>query len=139
MKHVLALLAALLTIGCATSGRLFPIEYEYSDDPSQERIEVRYKNDLHRTVCLLPEFWPNSAGKIDAAPGSCVLIVGQERFPIERFNTVYCPGCATPVAPGETLTATIPHAAFNLPASLIQETKRLEFIPKGFHCKDSRK
>lgn len=139
MSRALVFLATLLTIGCATSGKLFLIEYEFSDKPTQERIELRYTNGLRRTVCLVPEYWPNSAGKIDATPGTFVLVVGQERFPIERFNTGYCPRCATPVAPGETIIATIPYADFHLPPSLVKEAKSLEFVPKGFHCRNKRK
>ena len=86
-------------------------------------------------MCLLPEHWPNHAGKIDQASDRVALVVGQERFPIVDFNTGYCPhGCATPVAPGEQVSSAISYSDFGLPERLMDSPKTLEFTPMAFAC-----
>jgi hypothetical protein len=136
MKRTGAALIVALAAGCATHSALIPIKYEYADVPAEHQIEVAYRNTTRITMCLLPEQWPNQAGKINQASDSVFLVVGQERFPIENFNTGYCPqGCATRVAPGETVSSSIQYADFGLPERLKDAPKTLEFSPMGFKCK----
>jgi hypothetical protein len=135
MKSVLVIMALLGSIACASTGGAFSIKYECIDIPSEQRIEMRCSNDRGYTICLLPEFWPNAYGRIDAAPGSFVLVVGQQRFPIEKRNMGYCPKCAEHVPPGKSTSASIPYASFHLPESLKNEKKHIEFVVKAFRCK----
>jgi len=140
MLRLLFLSFALVEVACASSGTLFPIEFGFQDIPEERRVAVTYSNTLEHTVCLLPEFWPNQAGKINQASGLVFLVVGEERFDIENFNTGYCPtGCALRVGPGEVVRAFIEYQSFGLPESLVREEKRLEFAPKAFRCKPERR
>lgn len=136
MKQAAAIAIFVLLSGCATQSVLIPIKYEYVDVPAERRIQVTYHNTSRVTMCLLPEHWPNQAGKINQASDSVFLVVGQERFPIVDFNTGYCPqGCATRVAPGEKVSSSIPYADFGLPERLKDAPKTLEFSPTAFECK----
>jgi hypothetical protein len=135
VSKALCILVVLMGVACATTSGVFAIKYQCVDVPSERRIEMRYQNEMGHTICLLPEFWPNAAGAIGTAPGTFVLVVGQQRFPIESRNTGYCPGCAERVAPGETIRTSIPYGSFSLPASLTYEEKHIEFVVKAFRCK----
>jgi hypothetical protein len=127
---------ALLLSGCASTGEFRQIDYLVVDNPEKARLELSYRNESDKGMCLLPEHWPNAAGKINQASAYVRLIVGNESFPIEDFNTGYCPqGCATYVAPGEQVSAHIPYNDFHLPDRLTHESKRLEFSPKAFECR----
>lgn len=118
---------------------MIPIDYQMADKAAKAGIELSYRNESNKTMCLLPEHWPNAAGKINQASNHVYLIVGDERFPIEDFNTGYCPeGCATYVAPGERISAFVAYSDFNLPIHLINEPKKLEFSPKAFECRPKR-
>lgn len=131
--------AALFLVSCISTSALIPVQYELIDDPGQARVELRYRNDSDHTMCLLPEHWPNAAGKIHSASDTVFLIVGGQRFPIEEFNTGYCPqGCATRVAPGEEVIAFIPYSDFDLPESFRNKPKELQFSPKAFRCEPQR-
>jgi hypothetical protein len=136
MNRLLLALVALLGVSCVASTVLFSIEYEFFDIPSERRIELRFRNDLRESVCLLPEFWPNQAGKIDQASGEVFLLIGAQRFPIEEFNTGYCPDCPLRIGPDESVTAFIPYESFGVPDSLVNEEKRLEFFPQAYRCKE---
>ena len=134
MVRLILVLVAAMGLGCATSTEIFPIVYEFVDLPEQRRIELSYRNDRGVAVCLTPEFWPNHAGKIDQASDIIFLVVGDHRFPIEEFNTGYCPGCAVRVEPGETVRATIVYESFGVPDALANKEKRLIFTPKASRC-----
>ena len=130
------MIAILLFVsGCATKPVLAPVKYEYLDVPAERRIEVTYRNTSQHPMCLLPELWPNQAGKINQASDKVFLVVGQERFPIEDFNTGYCIGdCATRVAPGRQVSSSIAYVDFRLPDRLIDARKELDFSPMAFRC-----
>jgi len=134
MTKLCCALISLLGVGCVSSGGLFPIDYEFIDHPNERRVAIRYRNDSTHTVCLLPEFWPNQAGKINQASREVFLVVGKERFAIEEFNTGYCPDCALRVGPGEEVVASIGYNLFGLPESLVEKEKYLEFRPKAYRC-----
>ncbi len=120
---------------CAVNRAFIPIQYRFTDHPAEHRIELSYRNDSRLTMCLLPEHWPNAAGKINQASGTVFLIVGQKRFPIEDFNTGYCPGgCARRVAPGEAVFAFISYSDFSLPDEFVNAQKQFEFSPAAFRC-----
>jgi hypothetical protein len=139
MARIYLGLFLLLIVGCASNTALVPIQFRYLDHPGERRVELTYSNSSRNTMCLLPENWPNSAGKIDQASDRVFLVVGQERFPIRDFNTGYCPkGCATRVAPGGQLSASIAYADFGLPDRLITSRKTLEFSPVAFKCSGER-
>lgn len=123
-------------VGCATSdGTLVEISYILKDDPESERLVLEYRNETNRTICLSPEHWPNSAGRIDQETGAVVLIAGEKRYALEGFNTGYCPqGCATAVKPGKAVVSAIPYKYFNLPPTEFSARKQLVFHPIGFVC-----
>jgi hypothetical protein len=86
---------ALSLAACATQMTLTKIDYLLTDNPQNRSIDLTYQNATARTMCLLPEHWPNQAGKINQGSDLMVLVVAGERFPVEDFNTGYCPeGCA---------------------------------------------
>lgn len=121
--------------GCAAQSALVPVQFGYTDVPAKRQVEVTYRNNEQVPMCLLPEHWPNPAGKINQASDSVALVVGSERFPIANFNTGYCPdGCATRVAPGEQVSRAIPYSDFALPERLVDSQKTLEFAPMAFAC-----
>jgi hypothetical protein len=131
-----SVLISLVTAGCASTTGVFPIDYQFIDIPQEHRIELKYHNDSQRSVCLFPEAWPNSAGKIKQASKVMFLVIDGERFPVADFDTGYCPeGCATPVAPGEEVTASIPYGDFGVPDRLVGKEKKLEFAPVAFFCR----
>jgi hypothetical protein len=129
----------LLIAGCANASDFLPvpipINYQFTDNPAEQRIELLYKNTSKDTMCLLPEQWPNIAGKIDQASDEVHLIVNHERFSVVDFNTGYCPkDCSLRVYPGKKAAAFILYRDFNLPDQLIYEPKTLEFVPVAFKC-----
>jgi hypothetical protein len=127
----------LVLAACATQSKLTKIEYLFADSAQNRSIQLTYHNETTRVMCLLPEHWPNQAGKINQGRDRMILVVGNERFPIEDFNTGYCPeGCAIRVAPGSTVSATVSYVDFALPERLWSSTKRLEFSPMAFACPD---
>lgn len=134
MRNYLAMLLLLMT-GCATRTVMTPIHYQFLDNPSERRIDLTYQNTSTHTMCLLPEHWPNLGGKINQASDRVHLVVDHERFPLEDFNTGYCPqGCSLRVAPGEKVAAYIRYSDFKLPDRLASEPKALEFAPLAYKC-----
>lgn len=134
MRNRMVMLSLLLT-GCVTTTAPIAIHYEVLDNPDEGRIELTYQNTSRDTMCLLPEHWPDEAGKINQAGDRVWLIADHERFPIQNFNTGYClQGCAVRVSPGETVRAFISYQDFNLPAELANEPKALDFEPVAFKC-----
>jgi hypothetical protein len=134
MRNYLAIF--FLITGCATTPEpLVPIAYQFRDNPIERRVELTYQNRSRDSMCLLPENWPNLAGKINQASDIVHLIINHERFAVEDFNTGYCPkGCVTRANPGEKLEAFISYKDFNLPDRLINEPKILEFASVAFKC-----
>jgi hypothetical protein len=129
---------ALLLMACTSTTGVIPVEYQFTDLPDEGRISLRFKNELEYPLCLQPESWPNSAGKINQASSYVFLIVDGERFPIDDFNTGYCPeprDCATRVAPGEEISASISYSDFNIPTRLRAKSKTLEFSPIAVKCR----
>jgi len=139
MRKVWSIVAGFALTACATAAHSSFIEYGFFDQPEQQRLELRYRNETKQTMCLAPEHWPNRAGKINQASDVVFLIVGSERFPIQDFNTGYCRGdeCSLRVAPGEEVAAFIPYADFKLPERLWREAKTLEFRPQAYACRPS--
>ncbi|MEM7280018.1 MAG: hypothetical protein AAF438_00105 [Pseudomonadota bacterium] len=133
MKRILLAILCCATQGCANNWVQISVEFKTKDRRSTEQIEVRYTNDTGSTVCLLPEHWPNQAGKINQTK-AVFLIVSGERFPIEYFNTGYCPDCKLIVQPDETVTSSISYDDFQLPAKLRDQPKNLELPSVAFSC-----
>lgn len=136
-------LYTLVLAACSRATELRPIAYEFEDKPHEKAIHLVYRNDSGRTMCLLPEHWPNDAGKINQASNFVFLLVGEEKFAIENFNTGYCipgPGapCATRVLSGGILRASIGYGQFRLPERLFESAKTLEFHPLAFTCSAER-
>jgi len=137
MRTLLITTFVFALAACATQAKLTKVEYLFSDSPQDRSIELAYHNETMRTMCLLPEHWPNQAGKISQGSDRMVLVVGGKRFPVEDFNTGYCPeGCAVRVAPGSKLSARVSYADFALPERLWGASKRLEFSPMAYACSD---
>jgi hypothetical protein len=147
MNKLILFLILLIGVNCArstvlfpnveidSSEPMFPIQYKYADIPGEGRIELSYYNNLGQGVCLYPNQWPVKSGKMGTASDGIILIIGQQRFPVDRVNTGYCPGCSTYVAPGETLRASIPYDVFHLPAEMVNEEKQLEFTSMAYRCR----
>lgn len=134
-RHWLFWLYVVLA-GCASYPETIPIDYQLVDNPAKRRIELSWRNTSNKTVCLEPALWPNQAGKIDQAQDYLFLIIGEERFPIENFNTGFClGGCPTYVEAGERTEAFLTYADFHLPERLISQPKALEFSPSGYVCR----
>ena len=134
MRWVIPTIVVLIVAGCAHSSNLFTADYTYLDNPLQERIDLTFENKSNRSACLLPEFWPNRAGKIDNAPGTIYLIVNDTAFQLAAFNTGYCPTCVTKVRPGEKVEAFIGYTDFGLPDSQFHMPKELVFDLKVYNC-----
>jgi hypothetical protein len=148
MKRAFILLALIATVCCVrtkspfprydalhASEGSFPIKYEFVDIPSERRIEIRFNNTLDEAVCLDTDQWPGGGGVMQLGSQGMTLVIGSRRFRVDETTPEFCPGCAHFVAPGQRLRASIPYAAFHLPEPLINESKILEFVPKGFRCK----
>jgi hypothetical protein len=135
VKNLVLVPFALLVVGCASSWEPVPTEYVFKDRPSEGRVEVLFTNDTENQLCLLPDHWPNQAGKINQASDYVFLLVAGERFPIEDFNTGYCPGgCALVVHPGETVSSSIAYDDFQLPDDLRRAPKQLELPVVAYTC-----
>lgn len=135
MRRKLVLPIAYVLTSCATPANLVKVDYGFLDSPSDQHIELSYRNKTPHTMCLLPEHWPNQAGKINQGSDRMVLVAGAERFPVEDFNTGYCPeGCPLRVAPGAELLTSVSYAEFALPERLWGAAKTLEFAPLAYAC-----
>ena len=138
MRNRLTAAILLLSFGCAPTIKFVPLDWRLVDHPEESRIELLWLNGTSKTVCLDAEAWPNQAGKMNQMSKSVFLVVGAERFPIEDFNTGYCPYGCTPlyVGPGEQISGSIPYRDFDLPERLRYEPKKLEFSPPhGWVCR----
>ncbi len=124
----------VLLSGCASQWQEVPAVYAFTDQPDQDRIKLSYTNDTNRQVCLLPEHWPNKAGKMNQA-NSVFLVVDDTKYPVEYFNTGFCQGCSLAVQPGETVTAFIAYADFALPEALHDAPKQIEIPAIAFTCR----
>ena len=67
-------------LACATTIEHAPLDWQLVDHPEESRIELVYSNNTGRF------------GQASVLKQSVFLVVGTERFPIEDFNTGYCPG-----------------------------------------------
>lgn len=122
--------------GCTTNSAPEPIlDWRLLDLPETKRIELSLRNNTHKSICLTPDDWPNSAGKLNANGGEASLRIGEEVYPIRPFDTGYCPnGCWTKVAPGETIEGFFLYEDFDLPERLRFEPKILIFEPRATFC-----
>lgn len=117
----------------------FAIKYEFFDYPLEHRIELFFRNDLGHTVCLFESYWPIRAIRGEAffeGPGA-ELVVGDRHFPSTRYegSLDHCiGGCLEILDPNQEIRASIPYAVFQLPESLYNENKRIEFHPQAYFC-----
>lgn len=134
-KHFL--LQVLLLFVCLTPLEYVELNWFYSDHPDEEQIEIGYKNDTSRSICLSPTDWPNEAGKVNEPQGAIAVSVDGKRFPMTDFNSGYCFGndCTRRVSPGETILARMWYRDFNLPKIYWTHKKVLEFRAVGWICK----
>lgn len=134
MKVCMICVAVMLG-GCATYGEPYPAEFKYTDDPVARRIELTYTNHTDKPTCFAQNMWPNAAGKLHFSSDSVFLVIDDQRFPIEDFNTGYCTEpCGTVVGPGETTTAFLRYQDFSVPSELRRRPKELVFQPMTFRC-----
>jgi hypothetical protein len=131
----LALCVAML--GCVSALVVVPINFRLVDHPSEGRIELRYRNDTGRILCISDSDWPNQGGKLNQANDVAFLVAGGERFPVKYFNTGYCVGddCVKRVAPGEEISGWISYGDFSLPEQYWSAPKKLDFSPTAYVCK----
>ncbi len=136
MKKICLALLVWLTAGCAANAGLVYLQYQMTDDPSNQRIQIRYRNVTTAAMCLDPEQWPNKAGKINYGSRSVTLVVGNEKFSLEDFDTGYCQGpCPQRVSPGQEIVGYLAYADFKLPERLQLQPKVLLFRPQGYSCR----
>ena len=140
MRAYVAAATCLVAIGCATNDVVVVhLSYQLIDHPSENRVELLYRNDRKDAVCISAGEWPNVAGKLNQMGDRVFLVVGDERFPIEDSNTGYCVGnkgntCVQRVGPGEEISGYIAYKEFNLLPQLRYSAKKLEFSPQGYIC-----
>jgi hypothetical protein len=132
----LFILMSLSLVGCATlsSDTTFDIAYHLYDQPANKSIRLEYTNEAHKPICLTPENWPNSGGKINQASDRVWLEVEGSKYPIADFNTGYCIACATKIKPGDKIVGIMPYSEFSLPPNKYEAAKSLIFKPRGFFC-----
>jgi hypothetical protein len=130
----LPLVCLAAAAGCATIPATFPISYDVVDMPERGGLLVQFRNPFRDSVCLTPDQWPNQAGWIDHAGERVSLEVSGQRFPMQMFNTGFCPGCSARVRPGESVSSFVPYRHFGLPADLHQAAKRSVLAPIGNRC-----
>jgi len=98
-----------------------------------------YRNVTDQIVCLAPEAWPDSAGRIAGAPQIIVLVIGNTGFPVtaEPGFWGHCDpvdACLIHVAPREVLSVSIPYSSFTIPKELQDKPKELDFEAVGMSC-----
>jgi len=75
MKYFV-IFSLVIASGCIfPKTQTFPINYQFNDLPQESKIELRYENNTEKTVCLLPEMWPNSKGEIHFGGEFMFLII----------------------------------------------------------------
>ena len=135
MRCITAVIPIVLW-SCATPIEDVSLDWRLVDYPEESRIELLYLNDTGKALCLLATSWPNEAGKLNQMSALVFLVVGAQRFPIEDFNTGYCPtGCVRRVASGEAISGSIPYKDFDLPERLRYEPKSLVFPATAYACR----
>lgn len=140
-RRSLVLLSLFATSACVTTPEpTFPqLGTDYiirvTDNPNAQRFELEFVSKANRAICLTPDHWPNSAGRIDSDEGTTVVVGGQ-RFPLTDFGTGYCPGCVEArVRSRGTVRASLPYGGFgDLPPDLYGSEKSLEFSPVPNWC-----
>ncbi len=136
MRTIIPLCIVLL-FGCAAgpTSRVFDVAPTVTDEVSLHQFSVTYRNNNNKKVCLTPDNWPNSVGKVDQASSRVWATIEGRQYKIADFNTGYCPQCATKVQPGRTVEAKIPYSEFEIPEQLYQSEKSLHFQATAFFCK----
>lgn len=135
MRAVVIFALGFLVAGCAAKTETVYINYTMVDQPDNQRVQLRYRNETKTAICLTNDQWPNSAGKINYGSDFLILVVKNERFPVIDFDTGVCSGpCAERVAVGEEVVTYVPYTDFKLPERLWNEPKTLKFRPQGFSC-----
>jgi hypothetical protein len=127
----------LILLGCVSAGPPREIVYEQKDLIDVSAIEIRYRNQSSRKVCLPPGEWPNPNGAISDAESRAFLVVGSHRFAMRPFNGGYClKNCSVVVSPGHDVVTRIPYEFFDLPMDLTRQTpKHLEFSARAYPCR----
>lgn len=135
VKSLALIPLAIVVNGCASNWEPVSMDYVVKDKPSEYRVDVFLTNDTKSRPCLLPEHWPNQAGKVNHSSDSIYLLVDGKRFPMENFNTGYCPGgCALVVRPGETVSSSVAYKDFQLPADLWSAPKKFVLPVVAYRC-----
>ena len=142
VRSMTLLAVGFMTIACvAEEGlKLWPVDYEFVDEPSKRRISLTYENPHSFPVCMLPETFPKENGggfegvRPDGRERMKLIIDGEDFYPIGGLFE-YCPGgCERRVEPGEKVTGHVSYSAFSLPRALYPVTKELEFKTVTYAC-----
>jgi hypothetical protein len=95
---IAAIVAALIVSACASerldvASPVVGVDYvvQTKDNPAAHRFDIVFQSRTSRSICLLPEQWPN-AGKIDSAFGRFAIQVEEQRFLLSNWNGGFCPG-----------------------------------------------
>ncbi len=146
----LVVLILILATSCTKRAGLYPevvydaidpsegpiqVKYEFVDFPLERRVEISFCNKLKEPVCVDNYNWPGNSGWLLEGSSGMALVIGERRYSLEQVKGDYSPGYAEYAAPGETIRASIPYDAFDLPESSYKEKKQIEFTPMGYRCK----
>jgi hypothetical protein len=138
MKFLLIALVALPLAGCAGRIVMVPVSYSFTDRPEASRVELAWRNDTGKPVCMSKQDWPER-GELHQSNDRVFLVVGDERFPIADLNQGVCVSklddCDHRIEPGQQISGFVNYQAFGLPAHLRGQSKKLEFIPVAFYCR----
>jgi len=135
MRFQSCLLVPIIVGGCAHNIEFVDLDYEFLDEPSENRIGLTLQNLSENPLCMSLESWPNDKGEVGMPGEYFTLVVGDRQFPVALTHFDFCPSCVYFVLPGETVTAHVAYSSFGLPDSLAHEEKVLSFQPAGYMCK----
>ena len=128
MKSSLLVGIVAFAIGLGSQGTYVPIAWELSDQPKEQRIDIRFLNKTRRTLCIDEDNLPTSKGTMLYSRDRVALIVGGHHYAIRNFDPGHCEGGCTVRLPfGASISASIPYSEFSLPARMWHRKKKLVY------------
>ena len=110
----------------------FGVDFDYSDDPSRGLIDLSYENKSRKSVCFGPENWPSNGTLLNNGSKVSLEINGQSYY--LQAEQDYCPRCSVKVKPNGKLHGFLRYSSFNMPDSLSNEKKTLNYRLIGYSC-----
>jgi len=147
MKSAPSIAATALAIWLASALTYVPVDWEMTDRPTTERVDLRFTNRTSDELCISVGDWPTPGGKLNYMRGRVALVVGDDHFPIDDFDTGYCDAtyapqledCAVHVPPGKTITGFLTYSDFRLPERLRFSKKQLVYPLNAIVCEKKGK